>query len=177
MNIIIAGIQGSGKGTHGKNLANHFNVPHISFGDALHKHLTENTGIASPYTLSEYNSGNLASDDVLFKVANDELKPSRVKKGFVLDGFPRTAPQHQYLVNNFLIDVCVVLEIPEEVTIRRLMKRGRADDTVLGIRKRIEQFREQTEPVFAYYERTGNLIRVNTNQSSEESFQEILKKN
>ena len=176
MNIIIAGIQGSGKGTHGINLAKRLKIPHISFGDAIHKHLTEETGIATPYTLNDYNAGILAPDKTLFAVADYELESSRVNKGFILDGFPRTPGQHQYVTNNFLIDVCILLDIPDEVAASRLMARGRADDTEKGIVKRLEQFKTTTQPVFNYYEKQERLIRVNTNQPRMDSFQEILEK-
>jgi len=176
MNIIIAGIQGSGKGTHGKKLAKLLKIPHISFGDAIHKHLVDETGIADPYTIADYNAGTLAPDSALFKVAEFELKPSRVKKGFLLDGFPRTPGQHQYVANNFLVDVCIVLDIPDEVSVGRLMKRGRIDDTESGITKRLEQFKSVTEPIFSYYEKRDMLIRVNTNQPIQDSYAEIIKK-
>jgi adenylate kinase len=176
MNIIIAGIQGAGKGTHGKRLAEMLKIPHISFGDAIHKHLIDVTGVTDPYTLNDYNSGILAPDDTLFNVAHYELKPSRVKKGFILDGFPRTPGQHQFVANNYLIDVCIVLDIPDEIAVERLMARGRVDDTKKGIARRLEQFKTITRPTFKYYIKHKKYITVDTNQPIEDTFAEILEK-
>lgn len=176
MNIIIAGIQGAGKGTHGTHLAGMLKIPHISFGDAIHKHLIDKTGVADPYTLDDYNSGTLAPDNTLFNVANYELKPSRVKEGFILDGFPRTPGQHQFVSNNYRIDVCIVLDIPDEVAVKRLMARGRIDDTEKGIAHRLDQFKKITQPTFSYYEKLNRLIKVDTNQPIEDTFNEILAK-
>lgn len=176
MNIIITGIQGSGKGTHGLKLSNDLKIPHISFGDVIRKHLENDINAFSDYTINDYKDGKLAPDNVLFKIAETELKKSYVKRGFILDGFPRTPGQHQYLVNNFLIDVCIELLIPEEVAIDRLLSRGRVDDTEKGIKKRISQFKTQTKSLFNGYRKNGTLISINTNQSIESSYQEILNK-
>ncbi len=176
MNIIIAGVQGSGKGTHGKMLSEKLTIPHISMGDTIYKHLVNNTGIANPYTINDYNSGTLAPDSSLFNIADYELKPSRVKNGFILDGFPRTKGQNDYVINNFNIDICIYLTIPNDVAIDRLMNRGRVDDTESGIKHRLNQFKTITEPIFDYYREENRIVEINTNQSIEDSFKEILEK-
>lgn len=170
MNLMIAGIQGSGKGTHASNLAKLFNIKHISFGDAIKECLENDTSLVYPYTLMKYNNGELAPDDVLFKVANKYLK----KDGFILDGFPRTQGQMNYILDNFKIDHCIYLEIPESVAIERLQARGRSDDTEEGIKRRLAQFHEITEPIFKILDDRGILTRINTNQCKENTFYDII---
>ena len=170
MNLIIAGIQGSGKGTHAHTLSKMLNLTHVSFGDALKDCLVNDTALVYPYTLMKYNNGELAPDDVLFKVADKYLKLD----GFILDGFPRTQGQMDYVLDNFKIDHCIYLELPEAVTIERLKARGRSDDTDDGIKRRLTQFHELTEPIFKVLDNKGILTRVNTDQPIDKSFAEII---
>ena len=174
MNLIIAGIQGSGKGTHAKKLANTFDLVHISFGDALKECFTTDPNLVYPYTLERYNRGELAEDEVLFRVATKYLRNAEEKGGFILDGFPRTQGQMDFVLENWEIDRCIYLELGEEVAIERLKSRGRSDDTEEGIRRRLDQFHNVTEPIFKTLEADGRLSKVNTNQPKEYTFAEIM---
>lgn len=171
MNLIIAGIQGSGKGTHAASLAEIFKIKHISFGDAIKECLNNDASLVYPYTLEKYNNGELAPDDVLFKVADKYLTDG----GFILDGFPRTQGQMDYILDNFKIDHCIYLELDEEVAVERMKSRGRSDDSDDGIKRRLTQFHERTEPIFKVLEDRGIMTRVNSNLPKDETFAEIIK--
>lgn len=170
MNLIIAGIQGSGKGTHATSLANKFNLKHISFGDTIKECLTNDPSLVYPYTLNKYNNGELAPDDVLFKVADKYL----TEGNFILDGFPRTQGQMDYILDHFKIDHCIYLELSEDVAIKRLKSRNRSDDSDEGIKRRLTQFHERTEPIFKIFEDRGIMTHVNSDQTEEDTLKKII---
>ncbi len=176
MNLIIAGIQGSGKGTQSVLLAKHIGIHHISFGDAIYKLLSEGNPIAEPYSLELYRNGRLAPDDVLFRVARHVITPEINKQGFILDGFPRTQGQLEFILTHFAIDHVIMLNIPEAVSIERMKQRGRADDTEEGIRNRINAYRTTTEPIFNQFIASGKLLTINANKPIDNVQTEILLK-
>lgn len=177
MNLLIAGIQGSGKGTHAAVVSNSFNLRHISFGDTLKHYLVNEPEFVLPYTLDKYNKGELAPNDVLYRVADKVLNvpmSKRLDKGFILDGFPRTQGQMDYVMHNTPIDLCIMLTLPEDIVISRLMARGRSDDTPEGIKKRLDSFKEFTLPIFNRLDAQGKIIKVDTNRPFEESNADLM---
>ena len=100
INIIFFGPPGAGKGTQAKIIAQHINVPHLSTGDILRKKLLDKDELA--YKLKEImSSGNLVSDEILNSIVSSRLS-NEAKNGFILDGYPRTLKQSEFL-ENFLI--------------------------------------------------------------------------
>ena len=96
MNIIFIGPPGSGKGTQAKRLSSRFGIPHISTGDMLREAVAEGTPLgreAAPIMAS----GGLVSDDLMIGIINERLARSDARKGFILDGFPRTIVQAEKL--------------------------------------------------------------------------------
>lgn len=96
MKIIFIGPPGSGKGTQAKRLASRFGIPHISTGDMLREAVAEGTELglqAAPIMAS----GGLVSDDLMIGIINDRMSKSDARKGFILDGFPRTIVQAEKL--------------------------------------------------------------------------------
>lgn len=179
MNLLIAGIQGSGKGTHAKAIAKRFNLRHISFGDTIKHYLDTDPEFVLPYSLEKYNRGELAPNEVLYKVADAVLNvpmSKRLDNGFILDGFPRTHSQMDYVLNNVRIDLCIMLTLPEDVVTERLLKRGRSDDTPEGIKKRLSSFKEFTLPIFKSLEDSGKIITTETNRPFNECSTEIIEK-
>lgn len=175
MNILITGIQGSGKGTHAKALADALNIYHISFGDTIKQCFSDCPDFVLPYTLERYNRGELAEDQVLFSVANKFLPEIEQKYGgFILDGFPRTEGQMKFVLDNYNIDKCIRLVIPREVAMERMRARGRSDDTEEGINRRLDQYYNITEPCFNVFNNTNKLIQIDSTGSKKSTFDNIL---
>ena len=98
-NIIFFGPPGAGKGTQANIISKYLNVPHLSTGDILRKKLLDNDNLANE--LKEIMSaGNLVSDDILNSIVSLRLKQEK-NNGFILDGYPRTLIQSEFL-DNFL---------------------------------------------------------------------------
>lgn len=175
MNIIITGIQGSGKGTHAKALADVLNIYHISFGDIIKQCFSEYPDFVLPYTLERYNRGELAEDQVLFNIANKFLPEIEQKYGgFILDGFPRTEGQMKFVLDNYNIDKCIRLIIPREVAMERMRTRGRSDDTEAGITRRLDQYYNITEPCFGILKKSNKLVEIDSTGSKKSTFSNIL---
>jgi len=125
LRLIIFGRQGAGKGTQCTRLAAHFGIPHISTGDMLR---------ASAATGSEFgrtvkaimDDGGLVSDEVMEGVVRERLAMPDALVGFLLDGYPRTPPQAEFL-NSILapggVDLAINLEVPEDVVVERITRR------------------------------------------------------
>ena len=100
------------------------------------------------------NQGELVSDELVLKIVKQNL--DKHNKGWILDGYPRNLSQANSL-NEVLIEInqplelVFYLDIPEEVLIKRLLLRGRKDDTEVTIRRRIEIYKETTEPLIQYF--------------------------
>jgi adenylate kinase len=121
--------------------------------------------------------GELVSDDVVVALARERLAAPDARRGFVLDGFPRTAPQAEaleQLLSAFgeQLECCAALEVDEDALVRRLLERarreGRSDDNEQTIRQRMRVYREQTEPLLAFYRAQGVLVVVDGRGSVEE---------
>ena len=126
MKLIFIGPPGSGKGTQAKRLASTFGVPHISTGDMLREAIAEGTELgrkAAPVV----SSGGLVPDELMVGIIKDRLTKPDAKKGFILDGFPRTVVQAEKLeglVGNGTGGVRVVqLLVPDDVIVKRIALR------------------------------------------------------
>jgi adenylate kinase len=124
--LVMLGRQGAGKGTQAIRLAQHFVVPHISTGDMLRAAVAAGTefGLRAK---SVMDGGGLVGDDIMIGVVDERLHESdTTKRGYILDGFPRTVPQGQSLeeiTKERPLDVVVDLEVPEDVVLERITKR------------------------------------------------------
>ncbi len=126
MKLIFIGPPGSGKGTQAKRLAQRFAIPHISTGDMLREAISEGTELgqkAEPVVAS----GALVSDDLMVGIIRDRLLKADAKKGFILDGYPRTlvqAEKLENLVGNGSGGLRVLqLLVPDEVIVKRIALR------------------------------------------------------
>ncbi len=163
--LLLLGPPGAGKGTQAQLLVERLEIPQISTGDMLRAAVAEGTPVGRE-AKGCMDRGELVPDAVVIGVAEERLqKPDA--EGFILDGFPRTAAQAEAL-DGLLeklgrpLDVCVAMTVDEEQLVERLLKRaeieGRADDNEETIRNRMNVYREQTEPLIAYY-RKRDLVR------------------
>lgn len=119
---IIMGPAGSGKGTQAKLLCKGYDLVHISVGDIFRWHIGHKTKIGSK--VQRYlNQGRLVPDEMVAEVVKDRLGIHDWRYGFVLDGFPRNAPQAEFFLENFDINAVIALELPEEAAIERMQSR------------------------------------------------------
>lgn len=124
--LVMLGRQGAGKGTQAIRLAQHFVVPHISTGDMLRAAVAAGTefGLRAK---SVMDGGGLVGDDIMVGVVDERLNESdTTKRGYILDGFPRTVPQGtslEAITRDRPLDLVVNLEVPEEVVLARITKR------------------------------------------------------
>lgn len=157
MKILLVGIQGSGKSTQGKLLAEKLKVPYISTGDIFRKMATKDTqeGRTIRKILA---SGNLIDDRATSSIVRRRLQEDDTQVGFVIDGYPRNLNQVKIFDPGF--DLVIYLSLTDTEAVERLMRRGREDDTKELIEQRIKLYREQTEPMLEHYENVGLLKKL-----------------
>lgn len=176
--LIFLGPPGAGKGTQAQTLAHYRNIPHISTGEILRgaMQLRSPLGIKAQ---SYVDRGELVPDQLIQDMVEDRLSQPDTKVGWILDGFPRTVSQAEFLdelLQSIQNRVCVInLEVPDEVLVDRLLARGRQDDTPEVIRRRLEVYREQTAPLINFYRDRHQLLSVNGNQLLSEVTGELEK--
>ncbi|WP_392532988.1 adenylate kinase [Nostoc sp. C117] len=177
--LIFLGPPGAGKGTQAKTLADHWHVPHVSTGDILRQALEKQTRLGIK-AQSYMDKGELVPDILVQEMVQERLNQLDAKLGWILDGFPRTVKQAVFLEE--LLEQLdqsgervISLEVPDEVVVGRLLGRGRKDDNEEVIRRRLEVYRAETEPLIDYYRDRQKLLTVNGNQSQEEVTVELQK--
>jgi adenylate kinase len=155
--LLLVGPPGAGKGTQAVRLAERLDVPHISSGDLFRANLQP--GAETPIGLEAkryIDAGDLVPDSVTIAMMRERLAEDDATKGFVLDGFPRNLSQSNSLDQLLAerdedIDVVVEMKVPEDELVRRLLGRGRTDDTEDVIRRRQEVYRAETAPLLDHY--------------------------
>jgi adenylate kinase len=181
LDVLLLGVQGSGKGTQAKRIASDYGLAHIATGDILRAAMAARTPLGLRVK-PIYDAGELVPDELMIALIRDRLQSADAGDGFILDGFPRTMPQADAL-DGMLADVgrplSVVfeLQVPDDVAIERLSKRaveeGRPDDTPEAIAKRIQLYHQETEPLVAHYRLAGNLVGIHGSQPENDVFAEI----
>lgn len=179
MNIILFGPPGAGKGTQAKLLQDKYAIPHLSTGDIFRTAIKKQTPLGVKVK-AILDNGKLVPDETVVDLVADELKDEKYDNGFILDGFPRTVPQAEAFDTiakdqNKAIDAFVVLTVPEEELISRILSRGqgRADDTEEKIKTRLEVYHTETEPVKNHYDAKGVVKEINGIGTIDEIFERI----
>jgi len=123
MNIIMLGAPGAGKGTQAAVLCEHFGIPTISTGNMIREALKNGTEMGLK-AKSYMDDGKLVPDEVVIGIVKERLSEDDCKKGFILDGFPRTIPQAEAL-DNMGVDIQYVIniDVPDESIIKRMSGR------------------------------------------------------
>jgi adenylate kinase len=181
LDVLLLGPQGSGKGTQAKRISETHGLPHIATGDILRAAMAEGTELGRKVK-PIYDSGQLVPDDLMIGIIRERLAEDDTEHGFILDGFPRTLAQAEALDHMLReigkeLSVVFVLQLPEAVTVERLLKRaqieGRKDDTPEAIAKRLELYRRETEPLVEWYRARSNVAPIHAERSIDEVFEEI----
>lgn len=167
MNVIILGPVGSGKTTQARFLADFLGVPLLNAGDLLFFASQEDTDEARNIKKS-METGDLVDSNVMHKLLQDHLCQVEHKNGTLLDGHPRTLSEAEELDKIWQVDKVVYIKISDEEAIKRLTARGRGDDTPEIIKKRLEIYHKETEPVLEYYKQKGLLEEINGERTIEE---------
>lgn len=181
---IMIGPQGSGKGTQARLLCQDFDFVHISIGDIFRWHMQHHTKLAARIQRI-MNQGLLVPDEIVEEVVRQRLEEHDWNYGFVLDGFPRTRAQAEYLFERWNLDKAIYLDIPEQVIFERVMHRAavgegptftkRADDNPEALRVRLREYLEKTAPLLELFEKKEMLIRIDATPPIEVVYESIVK--
>jgi adenylate kinase len=179
---IVFGPQGSGKGTQSRLLCEDYDLVHISIGDIFRWHVAHHTKLAARIRRIT-DAGLLVPDEIVEEVVRKRLEEHDWNYGFVLDGFPRTLRQAEYLFENWNMDKVIYLDIPDDVVYERVMMRAkigegagftkRVDDNPEALKIRLQEYHEKTRPLLELYRRKGMLITVEASRSIEEIYAEV----
>lgn len=174
MKLILIGIQGSGKSTQGNLLKEKLGLPYLSTGHIFREMAKEKTPVGR-YIKETLNAGFLIPDEKTMEIVEEYLSKPDYTDGYILDGFPRTLAQAKGFKNG--ITEVIYLKVSDKEALWRLSYRNdtsREDETLAGIRKRIELFHKFTEPVLDFYREKRKLHEVDGEQSIEHIHKEIM---
>jgi adenylate kinase len=181
--FVIMGIQGSGKGTQAKLLADDLDLEHISVGDVFRWNVQHHTKLGAQVRRI-VSSGRLVGDDLAEEVVRQRLAEHDWNYGFIIDGFPRSARQAEFFLESYDIDGVINLDLPDEEVNRRVLARRlcsqcgldynliahrpqvedvcdvcggklapRDDDNPEALAVRLAEYHEQTKPLIEIFQR------------------------
>lgn len=203
---IIMGVQGCGKGTQAKMLADRLDLVHISVGDIFRWHIQSHTKLAARIRRLMV-AGELVPDDTVEQVVKQRLEQHDWNFGFILDGFPRSAPQAAFFLESYDIDAVLHIDVPDAVVVDRLLNRrlctrcgldynliyhrpaaagvcdvcggsleARPDDTPDAVATRLRDYHSQTQPILELFRRKELVVTVDGTQPAPEVHHEFLRK-
>ncbi len=181
LNVALFGPPGAGKGTQSKFLIDEYNLHYISTGDILRREIKEESvlGLEAKNIIA---AGGLVSDEIIVQIIEKTINANPHANGFLFDGFPRTYIQ-AYILEGLMIklntklDCLISLEVGEDVSVKRLLERGklsgRSDDNETVIKNRLKEYREKTLPVLTFFEEKGIYHKINGVNSIENVSKEV----
>ena len=203
MNIILLGAPGAGKGTLASQISEKYGLPHISTGDIFRENIKNQTPIGV-VAKSYIDKGQLVPDEVTCKIVEERLQKDDCKKGYMLDGFPRTLAQAEMLSGIAKIDTVINIDVDFSLIMDRICGRRvckdcgetfhtsrlqgnnctrcggelyqRKDDNPETVQSRLDVYQKQTAPLIAYYTEKGVLFNVNGSTTPDQVFSEVSEK-
>ena len=184
MRIVFFGPPGSGKGTQAKLIADAHRIVHLSTGDILRRKLIDNDKLS--IKLKEIiSSGNLVSDEILNKIVAEKITSSECLDGFILDGYPRTIPQSEYLLSfldknslkiDYIFDFKIDFKIVEERIMQRSEQEKRSDDNMKVIKTRLDKYKAETFHVSKIFSQKfgDNYFTIDASQEISKIQKELL---
>lgn len=199
---VIMGVQGSGKGTQAKRLCKELDLIHISVGDLFRWHIQNRTRLGAKVKRI-VTGGALVPDDIVQVLVAERLDQHDWSYGFILDGFPRNAPQAEFFLERYDVDAVIVIEVPDDVVYERMLARRlcsvcgrdynllsnppkakdacecggklvqRADDQPGPIRDRIKDYRTVTQPVIDLFKKKEKVVIVDGTQGVDKVWDDI----
>ena len=176
MRLILLGPPGAGKGTQAQRLVSKHGIVHLSTGDMLRAAVAAGTPVGLR-AKSMMERGQLVPDEVVVAIVADRIDQPDAKRGFMLDGFPRTVPQAEALdrllaERGLGLDAVIELKVDEGILLERIETRVgqmtargetlRADDNPEVLKGRLEAYRAQTAPLVDYYAGKASCSRAST---------------
>ena len=178
MQIILFGPPGCGKGTQASFIAAALSIPHLSTGDMLRSAVSSKSEIGLK-AKEIMENGGLVSDEIVLSIVKERISNNDSKKGFILDGFPRTINQAEglnlLLYKSQKIDFVLRIKVDEEDIVKRLISRGRSDDKPEIIKNRFKSYNSETQPLIPFYEEKKILFNIDGMQEVEKVFIDIKK--
>jgi len=181
-NLILFGPPGSGKGTQSEKIIEKYSLVHLSTGDLLRSQIAQQTALGLE-AKKLMDKGQLVPDEVVVGMISTALEENPNAKGFLFDGFPRTAAQAESLdklleFKKEPIKVMLALDVSEEELIKRILKRGetsgRSDDMdhdIIGAR--VAEYKNKTEAVADYYRQSDKVVMVPGEGSIDDIFEKL----
>jgi adenylate kinase len=203
---IVMGVQGSGKGTQAKLLADVLDLEHISVGDIFRWNVEHHTKLGAQVRRI-VASGELVGDDLVESVVRRRLDEHDWNYGFIVDGFPRNQPQARFFLESYDLDAVILLDLPDDLVERRVLSRRlcsrcgldynlissrpavpdvcdvcggrlvpRADDTADALRARLRDYHAKTRPVLELFRAKEVVLEVDASQPAADVQSEIRKR-
>lgn len=199
MRLVLLGAPGAGKGTQAVFLKERHNLAHISTGDIFRQNLKDNTPLGLE-AKKFMDAGQLVPDEIVMKMVGGKLAEFKPGEGFMLDGFPRTVAQAEFLETQTKLDGVIMFKVSDEAIVKRLTSRAvckecgnvtnihehdrcpacggelyrRDDDNEATIRERLRVYHEQTEALVDFYRARGLLIEIDATGMPEEVFARVV---
>ncbi|MCX2722398.1 adenylate kinase [Roseibium salinum] len=182
MRLILVGPPGAGKGTQAARLVENYDIPQLSTGDMLRAAVAARTPVGLK-AKEVMDAGGLVSDEIVVGIIRDRIAEDDAKKGFILDGFPRTLAQAEALdvmlkSGNLELDAVIELRVDQTKLVDRIIKRAedakaagepvRKDDDPEVFKQRLEAYNRDTAVIVPYYEKAGLLSVIDGMQSIDE---------